>query len=210
MTLDAIPQLRRPMPQALSPARIAGRLICFVLLLAPALWNRYPLLQFDTGGYLARWYEGYLVPSRSTVFGLFLHLGEGLHFWPDLLLQTGCAIWVISLVLRVTGLVARPWHRIAIVTWLSLGTALPFLASALLTDIFAGVGVLALYLLIYHQPDLRRGERIGVFFLIAFAAATHSATLLVLVAVLGFAIVCLLPSDRRRIAVLLSGGGAIA
>src|SRR5262249_39485628 len=44
-----------------------------------------------TGGYLARWYEGYLVPSRSTVFGLFLHFGEGLHFWPELVLQTACA-----------------------------------------------------------------------------------------------------------------------
>src|ERR1700753_1127478 len=37
-----------------------------VLLLAPAIWNGYPLLQWDTGGYLARWDEGYLVPSRST------------------------------------------------------------------------------------------------------------------------------------------------
>ena len=46
------------------------------MLLAPALWNGYPLLQWDTGGYLARWYEGYLVPSRSTVFGLYLHFGE--------------------------------------------------------------------------------------------------------------------------------------
>src|SRR5205823_9315464 len=125
--------------RAVRVPHLAAALVCLVGLLAPALWNSYPLLQYDTGGYLARWYEGYLVPSRSTVFGLFLHLGEGLHFWPDLLLQTGCAIWVISLVLRVTGLVARPWHRIAIVTWLSLGTALPFLASALLTDIFAGV-----------------------------------------------------------------------
>ena len=48
-----------------------------VLLVAPAIWNGYPLLQYDTGGYLARWYEGYLVPSRSTVFGLYLHFGEG-------------------------------------------------------------------------------------------------------------------------------------
>ena len=47
-----------------------------LMLLAPALWNGYPLLQYDTGGYLARWYEGYLVPSRSTVFGLYLHFGE--------------------------------------------------------------------------------------------------------------------------------------
>jgi hypothetical protein len=27
-----------------------------LLLLAPALWNGYPLLEYDTGGYLARWY----------------------------------------------------------------------------------------------------------------------------------------------------------
>ena len=26
------------------------------LLMAPALWNGFPLLQWDTGGYLARWY----------------------------------------------------------------------------------------------------------------------------------------------------------
>src|SRR5262245_45089163 len=200
---------RRTLP-ALSAAHLTLTAACFVLLLAPALWNGYPLLQYDTGGYLARWYEGYLVPSRSTAFGLFLHLGEGLHFWPNLFLQSGCAIWVISLVLRVTALAARPWHRIAIVTWLSLLTALPFLASALLTDIFAGVGVLALYLLIYHQPDLGRSERIGLFFLTAFATASHSATLAVLVVVLGFAVLCLLPSDRRRMAVLLPGGGALA
>ena len=47
-----------------------------LMLLAPALWNGYPLLQWDTGGYLARWHEGYLVPSRSTVFGLYLHYGK--------------------------------------------------------------------------------------------------------------------------------------
>jgi hypothetical protein len=210
MTIDiTIAKPARQTLPALSATHLALTAACFALLLAPALWNSYPLLQYDTGGYLARWYEGYLVPSRSTMFGLFLHLGEGLHFWPDLLLQTGCAVWVISLVLRVTGLAARPWHNFAIVAWLSLGTALPLLASALLTDIFAGVGVLALYLLVYHQPDLRRGERIGLFFLIAFAAASHSATLAVLAAVLGFATACL-PSDRRRMAVLLPGGGALA
>ena len=163
MTLDAIPQLRRPMPQALSPARIAGRLICFVLLLAPALWNRYPLLQFDTGGYLARWYEGYLVPSRSTVFGLFLHLGEGLHFWPELVLQAGCAIWIISLVLRVTGLARRSWHVVDVVAVLSLVTAVPFLTSALLTVSCAGLGVLALYLLLFHRADCGRTSPITLF-----------------------------------------------
>jgi hypothetical protein len=55
-----------------------------LILIAPALWNGYPLLQWDTGGYLARWYEGYLVPSRSTVFGLYLHFGEDSSFWINL------------------------------------------------------------------------------------------------------------------------------
>jgi hypothetical protein len=37
--------------------------------MAPALWNGFPLLQWDTGGYLARWFEGYLVPSRPAAYG---------------------------------------------------------------------------------------------------------------------------------------------
>ena len=59
------------MPRVL---RIGGAIAATALLLAPAIWNRFPLLQYDTGGYLARWYEGYLEPSRSTVYGLFLTL----------------------------------------------------------------------------------------------------------------------------------------
>ena len=69
---------------------LVARVVGATLLLAPAIWNGYPLLQYDTGGYLARWYEGYLVPSRSTVFGLYLHVGEGTRFWPQLVLQAAC------------------------------------------------------------------------------------------------------------------------
>lgn len=189
---------------------VAATLCCFVVLLAPALWNRYPLLQFDTGGYLARWYEGYLVPSRSTVFGVFLHVGEGLHFWPEVVLQTGCAIWVISLVLRVVGLGAAPWHRTLVVAGLALVTALPVLSSTLLTDIFAGLGVLSLHLLIFHRSVFARLERIGLFVLIAFAAATHSATLAVLLAVWIVAVPILLLSGPRPLRALLPAAGAIA
>src|SRR5262245_21533168 len=171
---------------------LAAPLVCLAVLLAPAWWNGYPLLQYDTGGYLARWYEGYLVPSRSTVFGLFLHLGEGLHFWPELVVQTGCAIWVVSLVLRAAGFAVGHWHRTLMIAGLALVTALPVLSSTLLTDIFAGLSVLSLHLLIFHRSVLVPIERIGLFLLIAFAAATHSATLIVLLAVLVLAVPILL------------------
>ena len=48
------------------PAWCAAIVLTAGLLLAPALWNRFPLLQWDTGGYLARWFEGYLVPSKAV------------------------------------------------------------------------------------------------------------------------------------------------
>ena len=72
-----------------------------------ALWNGYPLLRWDTGGYLARWYEGYLVPSRSTVFGLYLHVGENSDFWINLGVKALATLWILQLSLRVSILPSR-------------------------------------------------------------------------------------------------------
>jgi hypothetical protein len=187
-------------------AAIAGA----ALLLAPAVWNGYPLLQYDTGGYLARWYERYLVPSRSTVFGLYLHLGEGLHFWPQLLIQAACTLWIIALVLRITGVGTGLRTHVLFVTGLALATSLPFLASMLLTDIFTGLSILSLYLLAYHRGELGQMEQVGLFLLVAFGAASHSATLAVLLAVLVLAVPLSVAWGLRAWRGLLAGGAAIA
>src|SRR5581483_8490703 len=120
-----------------------------VMLLGPALWNGYPLLQSDTGGYLARWYEGYLVPSRSTVFGLYLHFGEASGFWINIAIQALATLWLLQLTLRVFGLL-RPMRLLAVSVVLILTTALPWLVSMLLTDIFAGLSVLSLFILVVY------------------------------------------------------------
>jgi hypothetical protein len=149
------------------------------MLIAPALWNGYPLLQWDTGGYLARWYEGYLVPSRSTVFGLYLHFGEDSSFWINLGIQALATLWILQLTLRVLD-IARPLRLLAVSTALILTTALPWLASTLLTDIFAGLSVLSLFILVLQGERISTIEKCSLFALTAFAAATHSATLAVL------------------------------
>src|ERR1700753_3156897 len=150
-----------------------------LFLVAPALWNGYPLLQWDTGGYLARWYEGYLVPSRSTVFGLYLHLGEGSDFWLDLAAQALATLWIVQITLRVLG-PAQPFRLLAISLSLVLTTALPWLASMLLTDIFAGLSALSLFILVVHGDKISRIEKVALYAFTSFAAATHSATLGVL------------------------------
>ncbi len=150
-----------------------------LMLLAPALWNGYPLLQWDTGGYLARWYEGYLVPSRSTAFGLYLHFGEGSGFWINLGIQALATLWILQLTLRVLGVV-RPLRLLGMSLALVLTTALPWLTSMLLTDIFAGLSVLSLFVLVLHGNKISAIEKFALFVFTAFAAATHSATLAVL------------------------------
>ena len=150
-----------------------------LMLLAPALWNGYPLLQWDTGGYLARWYEGYLVPSRSTTFGLYLHFGEDSSFWINLGIQALATLWILQLTLRVLGM-PQPLRLLAMAFALVLTTSLPWLASTLFTDIFAGLAVLALFILVAHGKRTSIPEKCLLFGLTAFSAASHSATLGVL------------------------------
>ncbi|MCK9918881.1 hypothetical protein MXD81_58135 [Microbacteriaceae bacterium K1510] len=152
------------------------------LLLAPAVWNGFPLLQWDTGGYLARTYESILVPSRPVAYGLILRAGVPFAFWPVLLVQSLLTVWIVALTLRTQGLGGRPWLVAGVIATLSAATTLPWLTSILLTDIFCGLSVLALYMLLTQGRQLSRGEHLGFVVLIAVSAATHSATFAVLAA----------------------------
>lgn len=123
------------------------------------------------------------MPSRSTVFGIYLHLGEGLHFWPQVLIQSALTVRIIYLALRTLGVV-RPLRLLGAVAALAVLTTLPWLTSILLTDIFAGLSVLALHLILFRPAGLNGWERAALFVFIAFAAATHTATLAMLLAVI--------------------------
>jgi hypothetical protein len=138
------------------------------MLLAPAIWNGFPLLQYDTGGYLARWYEGYLVPSRPGAYGLMLAASVSLYFWPVLLVQVALTVWVLALLLRCLGFVAQPLTLLATVSLLSVATSLPWLTAILLTDIFAGLSVLALFLVVFCGNNLGRWEGSGLVALTEF------------------------------------------
>lgn len=185
-------------------------IVFFAALVAPALWNGYPLLQFDTGGYLARWYEGYLVPSRSTTYGIFLHAGEMSRFWLNVAAQAWLAVFTVNVTLRVLGVRAFR-ARLMIVLWLSAATALPWLASILLTDILAGTAVLAMHLLVAERDRLSRGEMTALACLVAFAASSHGATFAILVG-LGACGWIAWPFARRRLSLagLATASAAIA
>jgi hypothetical protein len=82
---------------------------CMVLaLMAPALWNGFPLIFPDTGGYLDRPVLGTLGMGRSAFYGLFLYAGVPLSFWPNAVLQSALSVWLTVLTLRANGLGGPP------------------------------------------------------------------------------------------------------
>ena len=164
--------------------RLIGAAAAIFLLLVPALWNGFPFLFFDTGGYLARPFDATLAPGRSAVYGLWLAAGAFGNFWPVVIVQSALTVWIVALTLKSHGLGGKPLPLVVVVALLSIATAVPWLAGLLMPDLFAGLAVLALYLLIFRSKPLVRYERAGLVGVVAFAAASHNATLAVLLVLL--------------------------
>ena len=60
MLTDAGTTAAADRPNLKSIEGVASALAAILILLAAALWNGFALLQYDTGGYIARWHEGTL------------------------------------------------------------------------------------------------------------------------------------------------------
>jgi hypothetical protein len=165
-------------------------------LLAPALFNGFPLVFADTGGYLARPFERTLEIGRSALYGAFMAAGLPLHFWPAVLAQAALTVWLIALTLRSHGLGGRPGLVLLMVLALALLTGLPWYVGQLIPDIFVPLAVLALYLLAFRWMTLRRFERGLLVALVALAIAFHMS-ILGLAAALVLALVLIRPAASR-------------
>jgi hypothetical protein len=183
-----------------------------LMLLAPALWNGFPLLFADTGGYVARPFERTLLPGRSALYGALLGVGIKLDFWPAIVVQAAVALWVVLLTVRSAGIVLRPALAAAIVLLLALFTALPWYVSHLMPDIFVPVAVLCLYLLAFARDRLRGYETAGVCAVAAVAIAFHMSILalsVLLLIALAFAPLLRLPRPRLLLPVMAVAAGVL-
>jgi hypothetical protein len=161
--------------------RLSGTAYCLaagaaiVLLMAPAIWNGFPLIFPDTGGYLQRPLTGTLELGRSALYGFFLVSETPAAFWPNILAQAALMVWLIALTLRAHDLDGRPRLLLGIAPALTVTTSQPGLVSQKIADLLFTAGVLALYILAFGNDRARTGERIGLCATIAFAIASHMA-----------------------------------
>ena len=152
-------------------------------LLAPALWNGFPLIFPDTGGYFTAPILHLPANGRSAFYGLFLDAGLPLAFWPCVIIQSALVVWLIVVTLRVNGLGGRPWLTAGVVALLTVTTSLPWFAGQLMPDVLFPAAALALYLLAYAAGQLARWERYTLAAVIVFAIPSHMAAAGVCVAV---------------------------
>lgn len=146
-------------------------------LLAPALWNGFPIVFYDTGGYLARPFEQRLELGRSAAYGVFLALGRGMDFWPNIVAQALLVVWMVRLTLRAHGFAPGPLLTATVVAGLCALTGISWYAAQLMPDILVPAAVLALYLLAFRARELRRWEVAALVALLAFSIASHMSIL---------------------------------
>src|ERR1700716_334307 len=146
-------------------------------LLWPALWNGFPIVFYDTGGYLARPFTQTLELGRSALYSAFLASGIPLNFWPNIAVQAAVVAWLLALELRAQGLGERLTAYWLLFLGLSGVTALPWYAAQLMPDVLVPVTVLSLHMLAFHDTLLRRWERATLVAIVAFAIASHMAIL---------------------------------
>ena len=184
-------------------------LLSTLLLIAPALWNGFPLLEYDTGGYLARWYEGSLLINRPLIYGLLLTANVPFAFWPVIVLQSLLTFWILAVALRTHGYGGRPMLVFGFIAVLSVVSTLPWITAILLTDIYCGLAILAFYMLLARSDQLTRFEHWTFVVLIACACASHSATLAVMM-LLSAASIVLTLFDRVRLPRIRVAHGVLA
>jgi hypothetical protein len=171
-------------PLALRRGRIgrlefaAGLLLLTVLFLAIALWNGFPLVFYDTGGYLAEGLQGAFLAERSPVYSLLLFLAGGaFSLWPVVALQALMTAWLILETARIEIPRLSLARLMSVGLALMLATGLGWYTGQVEPDCMTALVVLGSYLLFFHAASLGRVRLILAAMVTGMAVASHPSHL---------------------------------
>jgi hypothetical protein len=167
-------------------------------------WDRITPVQFQ----LVFTYIG----ARSEFYAVPLYLlGSSMTLWAPAVVQavaTSALLWVTT---GATLDRRDPRVFVAVVAGLTIATPLPFYATMLMPDIFAGLGLLSAALLLCFAERMSTPERAYAVALIVVAAMVHKSNIAVLAMLLLIAIAAasLLRLSRLKLGTFAVIGGAI-
>ncbi|MDC1221251.1 hypothetical protein N8Z47_01125 [Salibacteraceae bacterium] len=148
-------------------------LITTLIVVGPALYNRYPLVYFDSGAYMEM--AASLEPSfhRAIGYPLLMKLsGWMISNWPIVILQ-GLMVTLLSFrLVQLLTIERQYWNHFLLVSVLSFSTSLSWYAAQLMPDIFTFLVALTTILIIV-ESKLSWKKMIGYSAILFVGLITH-------------------------------------
>ena len=120
-----------------------------------------------------------IMGARSPAFGLFLFVLEKLGgIWLVAGAQALICAWTLYLLWKAAAPAAPEWTYLALAGGLAAGSTLPFFATFIMPDVFAGVAAAGFVAVTVFGQRLSRLETAGVALILTFAYAVHASHML--------------------------------
>lgn len=166
--------------------KIAYRILAVLILVAPALYNGFPLVFSDTGTYILSGMEGKVPKDRPVMYGLFLAITSArFSLWPVVLAQGAILAFLLSKVMDVVSLSGHRPLRMLVFLCLSALTGVGWYCGQLMPDIFAACAVLSSFLLV-ERKKLDRIHIVVVSLLLILSVSVHYSHFLIVLLVCFF------------------------
>lgn len=179
-----------------------GLAIAGSVLLWLAIFNGYPLVYPDSGQYLIDSFTLDVPNFRTVFYPIFMRLTSfGITPWLVVCAQSAITVLVLH---ECLGFVLGPGRNstmgsralLWVVLCLAFGTTLPWYVGQLMPDIFAGLLILCMFLLLYNQR-LTTGKSVALALVVAVSIVSHLSHL-VIAGVILFAIAVIGVFGRTR------------
>lgn len=167
-----------------------------LIVAAPALWNGFPLLYWDSLDYIVMPFSHVIPPFRTASYSLMMLPGVVTGtLWAPMALQCALTVFVLYEALNAFSPVPARRALVPAAALLAVFTALPWAASQLLADAFTALVALSAAVLAFGPP-LPRWRKFGLIGVIGMGVAVHTSHL-ALVAGLVLALAGVVVAGRR-------------
>ncbi len=154
--------------------RILSVLLVTALLLAPAFWNGYPLVYFDSEDYVEISFSWQPIIYRIMTYGAFVTVARPFDtLWVVVWVQAAMMAWMLHEAVWAWVGRWRPQMYTVLGVVLVVFTGLPWVVSQIMADMFAGLAVLGLAILAFGGGALPRWRRVLLVPIVVLAVSVH-------------------------------------
>jgi hypothetical protein len=159
-----------------------------------AWWNGFPIVMWDTPGYVLSAFTGDVFGMRPSLYPHLIRFISGrMSLWPVVLFQVAVSAFVLVIFLDVVfGL--RRCAAACTITAVCAFTTLSWWAATLMTDVFSGIIAIVAYLLTFQRDRLTRWQTTALAAILFGTCAFHLSYPVVLLLCLPMAVLLLRPA----------------